>query len=111
MDHHMKDELPRTIYPRLQRGRFRVSTEAVSFFFRATSHDDFEEYADICRLMVQNVMFHTGADVEAFPLGALLGDVATQDHIDGSDAAYGVARVVLLVTLKLRRLDRSVRRH
>lgn len=34
------------------------------------------------------------AEVETFPLRAVVGNVATQDHTDDSDAAYGVAGIV-----------------
>ncbi len=40
-------------------------------------------------------MVHTGAEVKTFPPRALLENVAPQDHIDDSDAAYRVARVVI----------------
>jgi hypothetical protein len=90
----MRNEFPRIMYTDLQEGGFRVSTEAVNFFFKQICPDDFKEYADIRRLMDQRLMFHTGADVETFSLRALLGNVAFQDHIDDSDAAYGVAGIV-----------------
>lgn len=94
MDRHMRNNFTRRIYSKLQRGGFRISTEAINFFFKELCPDDFVEYADICRVMDQDQFFHTGAEVETFALHALLGNVATQDHIDSSDAPYGVAGIV-----------------
>jgi hypothetical protein len=93
MDRHMRNEFPPVMYVELQEGGFRVSTEVFDFL-KQICPDNFEEHADICRLMDQRLMFHTGASVETFPLHAILGYVATQDHIDDSDAAYGVAGIV-----------------
>lgn len=44
--------------------------------------------------MDQYHFFHTGAEVETFALHALLGNVATQDHMDSSDVDHGVAGIV-----------------
>jgi hypothetical protein len=94
MDLHMRNEFPTILYPKLCQGGFRVSTETVNFFFKQLCPEDFEEYAEICRLSDQDLMLHTEAEVETFPLRALLGNVATQDHTDESDAPYGVAGIV-----------------
>jgi hypothetical protein len=89
----------------LQEGSFRDSTEAVNFL-KQIYPDYFEEHPHVCRLMDQRLMFHAGANVETFPLHALLGNVATQDHIDDSDMQHTEEQALsLLVNLKVRPSD------
>jgi hypothetical protein len=65
--------------------------------------------------MDQHLMFHAGANVETFPLHALIGKVATQDHIDDSNAAYGGAGIVTFGEFEVKaiqsfgRIDANIR--
>jgi hypothetical protein len=108
MDRHMRNEVSRVMYPDLQEGGFQDSTEAVNFL-KQIYPDYFEEHAHICRLMDQHLMFHAGANVETFPLHALISNVATQDHIDDSDTAYGGAGVVNFGEFEVKAIQSSGR--
>lgn len=94
MDRHVRNDFTRRMHTKVQRGGFRVSTEAANVFFEDLCSEDFVEYADICYSMNEDHFFQTGAEVETFALHALRGNVATQDHIDISNVAYGVAVIV-----------------
>ena len=91
MRYWRSDMINTQIYPKLQRGPWRVLTEAACFFFKPLMPALYDDYIGVCQGVNKYTRMDTMAEGEPFTLRALLVNLSTEDHTDSKDCRYGIA--------------------